>query len=281
MERALEHLARADEMAPDILPSKCFALGQIYQRIADCDEASAEEASAKALHCLLRGAKMSEAEFAQSGGADVRINFVEFLVAIAEHYMTPPACDMPEAEERCKEALERALSVDSQSVSALTAMGTYLKIVGLGGGGLDKATEVGLEAYRCLAELIARSQAEEKMLMEHLQKGEDLTDSQGDQQAIKLPTPEVMSKTGQLLLDLNLFEQAVGILEHVVREEDGNPEIWFTLCFAYIQLGRRGEAEMAVKEFQTTAADDEYFRSQVQELQKMIGCLAESDEDSE
>ena len=225
---------------------------------------------------------MSEAELAQSGTVDVRTNFVEFLVAIAEHYMTPPACDLPEAEERCKEALDRALSVDALSVSALTAMGTYLKIVGLGGGGgLEKATEVGLEAYRCLAELVARSQAEEKMLMEHLQKGEDLTEAQGEQLAIKLPTPEVMSKTGQLLLDFNLFEKAVEILEHVVREDDSNPEVWFSLCFAYIKLGRRSEAEMAVKEFQTTAANDEYFRSQVQELQKMIGCLAESDEDSD
>ncbi|CAI2374946.1 unnamed protein product [Moneuplotes crassus] len=156
--------------------------------------------------------RIQESSSEETKGEEEKINIpskiASALSSIAELYMTPPLCDLPEAEETCEGALQKAFEIENDN----------------------------LDALQCLANLrIMRARDEEAIeLLDRVLKTILEKQELGDPQ--EMPSIDFRLQTSRLYMELEQFKKAVKPLDTVIKEDDNKGETWYLLAFCHYNL---------------------------------------------
>ncbi len=68
----------------------------------------------------------------------------------------------------------------------------------------------------------------------------------------EMPSVEFRMTSSRLLVELQMFKQAVKVLDSVIQENDENAEAWYLLAFSHFNLKKYKNAKECLKNVKTT-----------------------------
>ncbi|KAJ1975743.1 hypothetical protein H4R35_003011 [Dimargaris xerosporica] len=195
---ALQRLNRCVELFPDTGYSKYMYLGQM----AEGKDAIAHfQKGARILRTALQASDLDAAQ-----RATLSTQLAAALCSMAEIYLTD-CCFEPEAEASCEQLLEEAVAVDPQSP----------------------------EVYQLMASVrLSQQRIDEGRTM--LLSGLALWQNQDPSDA-RYPSYDARIATTKLLLELELFDEALHVLSALQKEDDQTVDLWYLYGWTYYCLG--------------------------------------------
>uniref|UniRef100_UPI00358E591B uncharacterized protein isoform X1 n=2 Tax=Myxine glutinosa TaxID=7769 RepID=UPI00358E591B len=210
--------------------------------------------------------------------------------SIAEIYLTD-LCIQEEAAERCKEALDKALETCPNNVEALQLMASFLissEKPQEGKRFLMQSLEVWLPG------LIQKntSQEQSEVAGEDNQEWEDIEEE--DEDILQnLPAYELRITTAKLLLEIEEFTLAVGVLERLLEEQDDVVQVWYLLGWVNFLQSKKSSVEdeeddrvssrtallQAKKLAEKQCYGDDELMSHMEQLLGELGPAPDDDED--
>lgn len=223
-QRAVQLLERSVSLRPNEGPEKFLHLAQMtsgeealqwYTRgsaLLDVALSAAQDAELKATEASKKDASKAV--------RSLRLQVARTRAAIAEMYMTD-LCDLPDAEEKCEEALAQgaAASEDCLELQATTAGLRKVQ------GRIDEATEL---AVRCA-----------KTVEGCFREQHDLVIGDEDLGAKEPPASQILSDEDivqlcRTLLDLMQVAEARSLLELLLEKDEEDIQIWVLLGFSHV-----------------------------------------------
>jgi len=258
-------LGRAVEVCPDSGFSKYMTLGQLMEG------ATAVQCYQKGIELMLKEKESREAEevAAACGPADNAVTVKDIssaYCAIAEIYMTD-CCFDENAEEKCKEFMEKALMADPENAEAWQTKANFL---------------ISKEEKDEAKKAIQKSVSLWLPKLQSLDKGTLAKEDFDPVEVCSLPfTARVQS--GKILIELDEYEAATDVLETLLDEDDEVPDVWYLLGWANYLHGADYHSNarhylIKAKEVYTKVKyDDADLLSHIEEMLKELG--PDEDED--
>ena len=190
-------------LAPESGPAKYFYLGQM---LSGPDALSAY--------------KKSYALMEQQQDPELRDRMLSILCAIGELFMTD-LCDEDQAEEFCKEALEKAVNLNANSVEALNGLATFHRIK----LEIDRSKELCNRAFEIMAPAI-----EDGISLEEI-----------------APLP-LRQRFAENLVELELIDEALAVLSTILEEDEDDIQSWFLTACCHLVGKQKEEAMECLKQ---------------------------------
>jgi len=174
--------------------------------------------------------------------------------AIAEVYMTD-CCYEENAETYCENHLAEAIKQDENSVDAL-------------------------QNYANLRILRARDEEAATFLKKVVAIIVGIKQNDNEHSEI---SPQFMTQTARLLIELKLFEKGIKVLNLIIKEKDEDPEVWYLLSFANFNLKKYSNAKLCAQNAMEILSKPQFFDEEIkeatQELIAKIPKIVEEDDD--
>ena len=204
-ERAIQVFMKSVAIAPESGPVKYFYLGQML---------SGNDA--------LTAYKKSYALMEQQADPALLDRMVGILCAVGELFMTD-LCDEEQAEEFCKEALEKAVNLSPNSVEALNGLATFHRIK----LEIEESKQLCNRAFEIMAPAI--ESAEEGGLDE-------------------IAPLALRQRFSENLVELELIDEALAVLSTILEEDEEDIQSWFLTACCHLVGKQKEEAVECLKQ---------------------------------
>ncbi|KAJ8411664.1 hypothetical protein AAFF_G00164720 [Aldrovandia affinis] len=200
-------------------------------------------------------------------GKDVSVAFC----SVAEIFFTDLCMDEG-AEDKCKEAIEKALQYDPDNPEAMQLMASYLF-----------STNSVQEGREFLMRSVALWLPCQRSEAEPSPSGEEEGLGDEEQQQSLIPSYESRITTAKLLVEAEEYETATEVLEGLLEEDDEVVQVWYLLGWAcYLQAEKTEEPDTfkdsartyltkAKKMFVKLKCDDLALLEHVEQLLEELG----------
>ena len=205
-ERAIQVLMKSANLAPESGPVKYFYLGQM---LSGQDALSAYRKCYAIMELL--------------GDPQLMDRKVSTLCAIGELFMTD-LCDEEAAESLCREAFERAIGLNPNSIEALNGIATFHRI----------KLEINESKTFC---------AKAFDLLEPLLESPELEDRIEDVAPLSL-----RQRFAENLVELEMMDEALAILSTILEEDEEDIQSWFLTGCCHLVAKQREDAAECVKQ---------------------------------
>ncbi|XP_038078464.1 probable assembly chaperone of rpl4 [Patiria miniata] len=264
LEKAKQCMGRAITLSPEAGHSKYLYMGQLFE-------------GEEAVQYLVKGIelmkkekekqdKQPEAACADNNSSTDRVtdgDIARAYCSMAEIYLTD-SCFAEDAEQKCKEYIDKAIDADSDSAEAYQILASYW---------LSKEDKE--QAKKSI----------EKSLSLWLPKMKALEEEEVNMDGPTLdpinPCPlnyQNRIGTAKILMELEMNEQAEEILEGLLQEDDQVVQVWYMLGLMNVEkTGEEHKAparfflNMAKKLYQKIKCDDEQVLMHTEELLTVLG----------
>ncbi|XP_015916720.1 uncharacterized protein [Parasteatoda tepidariorum] len=203
-------LKKCIELMPDKGFSKYFSMGQLSEGEESLNYYQ------KGIEIILKELENSENMEPSENKKDKRSLsriLSDAYCSVAEIFMTD-CCDVENGEMKCSDAVECALKADSTNPEAYQCLCNFKLSVDQ----VDEAKE-----------------AIEKCLSLWLPQHEALRDGEIDEED-NIPSYDCRIKISQLLIELELYDEATKVLDGLIEEDDEVVQVWYLLGWMnYIQ----------------------------------------------
>ncbi|KAL3868147.1 hypothetical protein ACJMK2_040981 [Sinanodonta woodiana] len=273
MEAAKHCFGRAVEMCPEQGYSKYMNLGQLLEgeHSVQCYQ--------KGIELMVKEKQQQQAEevaAACGGGQHISDRDISSAyLSIAEIYMTD-LCFSENAEDKCKENIEKAIAADTQNPEALQTMSNFM---------LSKDDKE--EARKMIRKSVelwlppASSKEGAELVGNGPESDEGVTEPN-----TQLPYDSRKS-AAKILIEVEEYDLTSDVLDNLLEENDEDPELWYLHGWTNYLRGDdyKGNARYYLKKtkkvYVKSKCQDNELMKHVEELLQELGPGDEEDVDSE
>ncbi|XP_041367293.1 probable assembly chaperone of rpl4 [Gigantopelta aegis] len=265
---AKQCFGRAVEVSPDSGYAKYMCLGQLFEGV------QAVECYQKGIQLMVKEKQEQQAQeisAACRGGDQVTdLDISNAYCAIGELYMTD-LCFEEDAEVKCEEVVEKAVSSDKENPEAFQLKANFLL-------SKDKKEEAKDAIKQSVSLWLPKLQAMDK---------EDTLEEQFDPVQAVAVSYESQVSTGKILIEVEEYELAAEVLESLLDQNDEDPQVWYLLGWANFLQGddykenARFYLNKAKKVYHKVKMNDEELLKHIDELLCELGPGEGDDDDDE
>ncbi|XP_005096442.1 probable assembly chaperone of rpl4 [Aplysia californica] len=218
-ESAKHCLGRAVEVCPESGFSKYMTLGQLMEG------ATAVQCYQKGIELMIKEKESKEAEEVAAACSNDRSasekDISSAYCAIAEIYLTD-CCFDDQAEEKCKEFVEKAIASDPDNAEAWQVKASFLM-------SKNEKEEAKAAMKKSVSLWLPKLQA--------VDTGE-LPEEEFDPVEVCSVPYTARVQSGKILIEMEEYEEATEVLETLLDEDDEVPDVWYLLGWANYLHGK-------------------------------------------